>query len=134
MSTPAGSDAKKLEFSDIPDFDKSPKAAYDFLIRLYDQATFRGDGYKDRYYETYDKSKKIQYQNEKLTNENAVIRQRNSVLVEEINKLRAELEASAVQNHNLSGEILRLNESIRTVADSSSEEEEDDNMAPPDQP
>ena len=42
--------------------------------------------------------------------------------------------AAALQNHNLSGEILRLNESIRTVADSSSEEEEDDNMAPPDQP
>ena len=98
MSTPGGSDAKKLELSDIPDFDKSPKAAYDFLVRLYDQATFRGDGYKERYYETYDKSKKIQYQNEKLTNENAVIRQRNTVLQDELAKLRAELEASALQS------------------------------------
>ena len=49
MSTPGGSDAKKLELSDIPDFDKSPKSVYDFLFRLYDQATFRGDGYKERY-------------------------------------------------------------------------------------
>ena len=80
MSAPVGSDTKKLEFADIPDFDKSPRAAYDFLIRLYDQANFRGDGYKERYYETYDKSNKILYQNEKLTNENAVIRQKNSVL------------------------------------------------------
>ena len=63
-----------------------------------------------------------------------MIRQRNSVLSGEITKLRAELDTAALQNHNLSGEILRLNESIRTVAGSSSEEEEDDNMAPPDQP
>ena len=38
----------------------------------------------------------------------------------------------------MSGEILRLNESVRTVADSSSDseevEEEDDDMGPPDQP
>ena len=58
------------------------------------------------------------------------------MLTDELNTLCAALDVSALQNQNLSGEILRLNESIRTVADSSSEEEEeeDDNMAPPDQP
>ena len=59
-----------------------------------------------------------------------MIRQRNSVLTDELNKLRAELDVSALQNENLSGEILRLNESIRTVADSSSEEEEEDDNMP----
>ena len=88
MSAPVGSDTKKLEFAEIPDFDKSPRAAYDFLICLYDQANFRGDGYKERYYATYDKLKKIQFQNEKLTNENAVIRQKNTVLQDEVLNLK----------------------------------------------